>query len=318
MGSRLTVRTPGDYLLSRDVCSYGYFLLAPNEWDPIERSHSTVLRLPGGVTRCVVTQPAGAVGSDLRLDADRRLGREERPVITGLVSRMLRLDEPADAVAAFHRADPRWAPTGRGRLFRSPTLFEDVVKTVTSCNVAWPSTIKMNEKLCAAIGDGAFPSAGELARTRPATLRARCGVGYRDARLVELAKRFSSGDVDILRLEDPETPDDEVFELLKELPGVGPYAAGNIMQLLGRYSRLAIDTETERHARDHLGFRETGRELKARIESHYARFGDQKFRSYWFELWEAYEGRRGPAWSWTRRETGPSFTASSLSRTSGR
>lgn len=227
------------------------------------------------------------------------------------LSRMLRLDETPDDLARFHAVDPRWAPSGRGRLLRSPTLFEDVVKTVTSCNVAWPSTIKMNAKLCDLVGGG-FPSARALARKRPQTLRARCGVGYRDARLVELAKLFARGEVDVDRLEDPATPDDDVFEMLVALPGVGPYAAGNIMQLLGRYSRLAIDTETERHAREHLGFCETGTAMTKRIEKHYGRFGDQKFRSYWFELWAAYEKRRGPAWTWAPKETGPSFTAAAF------
>ena len=311
MGSRLTVRTPGDYLFARDVCSYGYFLLAPNVWDPLERSLTRTLELPGGLATLVITQPGGRPGDALRVDADRRIERSERARLVELLSRMLRLDEPEESVARFHAADARWAGSGRGRLFRSPTVFEDVVKTVTSCNVAWPSTMKMNAKLCAVVGAG-FPSAGAVARRRPATLRARCGVGYRDARLVELAKLFACGDVDAERLEDPATNDDAVFETLKKLPGVGPYAAGNIMQLLGRYSRLAIDTETERHAREHLGFRETGAAMTRRIERHYERFGDQRFRSYWFELWAAYEKRRGPSWSWSPRVTGPSFTSGAM------
>jgi len=308
MGSRLSVRTPEDYLFARDVCSYGYFLLAPNVWDPIERSLTRTLELPNGIAELVITQPSGQPGGELRVDSDRRIERSERTVLVERLSRMLRLDESAEDVARFHDVDPRWEPTGRGRLFRSPTLFEDVVKTVTSCNVAWPSTIKMNAKLCDVVGAG-FPSAEAMARKRPQTLRARCGVGYRDKRLVELAKLFASGEVDGAWMEDPATADDDVFAALVALPGVGPYAAGNIMQLLGRYSRLAVDTETHRHAREQLGFTERDAAMTRRIEEHYERFGDQKFRSYWFEAWAAYEKRRGPSWTWSPRETGPSFTA---------
>ncbi len=308
MGSRLTVAVPADYLFVRDVCSYGYFLLAPNAWDPIERSLTRVLELADGIATLVITQPGGAPGDVLRVDADRRVERSERNELVAKLSRMLRVDESEEQVTAFHDVDTRWQASGRGRLFRSPTLFEDVVKTVTSCNVAWPSTIKMNAKLCAVVGAG-FPSAEALARKKPATLRARCGVGYRDVRLVVLAKMFARGEVDVAKMEDDATGDDEVFEMLVALPGVGPYAAGNIMQLLGRYSRLAVDTETHRHARDVLGFRETDAALTKKIEKHYSAFGDEKFRSYWFEMWESYEKRRGPAWTWSPRETGPSFTA---------
>jgi 3-methyladenine DNA glycosylase/8-oxoguanine DNA glycosylase len=308
VGSRLTIPAPEDFFLARDVCSYGYFLLKPNEWDPLERTLARTLELPGGPARVVIAQPEDAPGGSLVVEADRRIGRGERAVAARQIGRMLRLGESAEDIAAFHRVDPRWKPSGRGRLFRSPTFFEDVIKTVTSCNVAWPSTIRMNASLTT-LGGGVFPSARALARKRPSTLRARCGVGYRDRRIVDLAKLFSSGAVDEARFEDPETPDDEVFAALLEWPGIGPYAAGNIMQLLGRYGRLAIDTETERHAREELGFRERGRALRDRLERHYGVFGGERFRSYWFEVWEAYEKRRGPAWTWAAREVGPGFTA---------
>ena len=42
----------------------------------------------------------------------------------------------------------------------------------------------------------------------------------------------------------PDLPDDEVVERLLALPGVGPYAAAHIMMLLGRYSRLILDSWT--------------------------------------------------------------------------
>lgn len=308
MASRLTIRPSEDFFLARDACSYGYFLLEPNVWDPLERALSRALELPEGPARLTIAQPEEAPGGTLVIEADRRVNRRERAAAVGLISRMLRLGESAEHVAAFHEIDPRWAPSGRGRLFRSPTFFEDVVKTVTSCNVAWPSTIRMNASLTA-LGGGVFPSAANLARKRPSTLRARCGVGYRDQRLVDLAKLFTSGAVDEAWFEDSGTSDDEVFDALLEWPGIGPYAAGNIMQLLGRYGRLAIDTETERHAREDLGFREERRALHDRVERHYEAFGDEKFRSYWFEVWTAYEKRRGPAWTWAPREVGAGFTA---------
>ena len=194
MGTRLSITPPRDYVLARDVCSYGYFLLAPNRWDPVERVFTRVLSLDDGPARIWIAQERKK-GSPLLVKFDRGISRTERAAALHQVSRMLRLDEDHEHVAAFHAADRRWKKSGRGRLFRSPTLFEDVLKTVTSCNVAWPSTMKMNERLCEVVGPGgSFPSAPRLARMRPGTLRARCSVGYRDKRIVELAATGVFGD----------------------------------------------------------------------------------------------------------------------------
>ena len=58
---------------------------------------------------------------------------------------MLRLDED---LARFYDAaadDPElaWVTRGAGRMLRSPTVFEDVVKTICTTNCAWSATVRM-------------------------------------------------------------------------------------------------------------------------------------------------------------------------------
>ena len=314
MGSTLTIRAPERYDLARDVCSYGYFLLAPNHWDTQRGRLLRVLALADGPALASITQPRAGI---LRARFDRRLSRPEQHTARARIVRMTAVDTSDDEVRAFHRVDPRWKKSGRGRLFRSPTLFEDVIKTVTSCNVTWPSTVHMNTRLCEVCGrkspSGArsFPGAKKLARTRPATLRGRCRVGYRDERIVALAKLFARGAIDEPWLERDAT-DDEAFGFLKSLPGIGPYAAANIMQLMGRTSRLALDTESVRHARTVLGMRGENASILKRLERHYEPFGAHKFRSYWFELWDFYESKAGPAHEWQRETSAAMFTAANL------
>ncbi len=366
MPSRFTIKTPDDYVLARDVCSYGYFLLAPAHWDPHTHTYWRVLNLDDGPAvvrieqpgtsrerkltvnaRSANTLPKNLAGRPLTISSDRTLTRPERAQAESQISRMLRLDESAATIADFHARDPRFAPksgtlqAGRGRLMRSPTFFEDVIKTVTSCNVAWTSTIIMNARICAVVGAGgpgslksphpcgskAFPAPRRVAAKGPRILRARCGVGYRDQRIVELARMFERGDravggaggkktrlagIDTAWFEDPATPDDAVHAALIELPGIGPYAAANIMQLLGRYSRLPLDSESLRHAKSVLGWDGADRALMKRMHDHYAPMGPHAFRSYWFELWSFYEDRRGPSWTWQRETTGKTFTAALL------
>ncbi|MGE3109604.1 MAG: DNA-3-methyladenine glycosylase [Phycisphaerales bacterium] len=335
---------PADFVLARDYCSYGYFLLAPNHWDPPTQTFTRTLGLgAGGVVTVRVKQEGSEAGSGrvkpgapLRVMSDRALRADERREITGLISRMLRLDEDAAHIRAFHFLDPRWkrsrgavfdpdrarSGAGRGRLMRSPTFFEDVIKTVTSCNVTWPSTVNMNRRLCEQFGGRSesgqhgFPTASALARIRPAALRARCGVGYRDGRIVELARRFARGGkpggIESAWYEDPRTPDSEIYDALLEWPGIGPYAAANIMQLLGRYSRLPLDTESLRHGKHVLGMKGSDRQIMKRLHEHFEPLGAHAFRSYWFELWTYYESKHGPAWTWVREQTAKAFTAAML------
>jgi 3-methyladenine DNA glycosylase/8-oxoguanine DNA glycosylase len=319
-GTRLTIRPPADFDLARDACSYGFFLLAPNHWDPETRSLFRVLTLGDGPSTCRITQRDGGGPTTAALTArfDRALTRAEQAEARTQIGRMLGLGTTEAETRAFHRIDTRWKKSGRARLFRSPTLFEDIVKTVTSCNVAWPSTITMNDRLCAVLGGRsasgghAFPTPATVARTRPATLRSRCRVGYRDQRIVDLAKLYRRGAIDGAWLADPETPDEDAFAFLLTLPGIGPYAAGNIMQLLGRYSRLALDTESVRHGKSVLGYTGTDRQILRLLEAHYEPFGDHRFRSYWFELWDFYERKKGAAHTWDRETTGKTFTAALL------
>jgi 3-methyladenine DNA glycosylase/8-oxoguanine DNA glycosylase len=339
MPKRLSIRVPADYVLRRDVCSYGYFLLWPNHWDVAAEALSRVLVVHGKPVVVQVTQSDGR-GTSLAAVFNRTLNARESGDAARQLTRMLRLDESSETIAEFHRVDPRWKRSGRGRLFRSPTLFEDVLKTVTSCNVQWPGTIQMNRRLCEVVGEQvevgkvgrgkstgsggvvveafSFPAAKQLAQTRVESLRARCRVGYRDKRIVELATLFSlpkaRGGLDQEWFEDPATGDDALFKALIDLPGVGPYAAANIMQLLGRYSRLPLDTESVRHGRTLLGFKGTSAQVMKKVHKHFAPFGRHAFRSYWFEMWEFYESKHGKAWTWERETTGRMFTAALLSK----
>lgn len=318
----LHLKPPRDYRLARDVCSYGYFLLAPNRWDIRDHTLSRALLLAGKSAGVVVSQPGAKPmsggGAELCCQFDRVLNNRELEEARRQITRMLRLDEDATHIRSFHKIDPRWRKLGRGRLFRSPTLFEDVLKTVTSCNVIWPGTVHMNRRLVEVLGKPSpgglrtFPDARSVADAAPQLLRERCRVGYRDKRIVQLGAIFASGDPTLERLENPATGDDEVHEILLGLPGVGPYAAANIMQLLGRYRRLPLDTESVRHGRTILGFRGGSKQIMKRVERHFNAFGDQAFRSYWFEMWHHYESIHGPAHTWDRDSTGAAFTAAKL------
>jgi 3-methyladenine DNA glycosylase/8-oxoguanine DNA glycosylase len=230
--------------LLRTITSHGVADLPPNDID-----------LEGGTLTTALALPRGA--ATVRISAGRNgYARVEGtgPSTGGLeaVRHMLRLDADLSAFYAVAAGDPdlSWAAAGAGRLLRSPTVFEDVVKTICTTNCAWSATVRMTTALVDHLGlqapDGrrAFPTPAAMAEADEAFYRDVVRAGYRGAYLRSLAESVSAGGLDLEALDDPELSDDEVAERLLALPGCGPYATAHMMMLLGRYSRLVLDSWT--------------------------------------------------------------------------
>jgi len=310
----LTLQAPPRFDLHRAVCSYGYFILAPNHWDVKARVLHRPLRTAAG--RVVKTTLRQRADRTLVLACGRAVPRGDHATLKNQVRRMLRFDEDFTAWRALH---PLAKKRRFDRMFRSPTLFEDVVKTVTSCNVTWANTIQMNRLMVEHVGHGGFPTPEQLADFGEARLKERCRVGYRAGRIVQLARDVVKGEIVLDGFEEPGRKSGELFEAFRGIYGIGPYAAGNLCHLVGAYDRLAIDTETYRHfCLQHQVKRPRGadaaglKRLHTKIENHYERYAPFQFLAYWFELWEDYQARCGPAWGWDRETTGACFTASQL------
>ena len=75
--------------------------------------------------------------------------------------------------------------------------------------------------------------------------------------------------------------------------------------LLGRYDRLAIDTELIRHLKMKHPRR---RFTPAQVQSHYAPWHPHQFLAYWCELWSSYEARHGRSDSWSLDHVGRNIT----------
>ena len=311
MGTVLTLGTPAGFSLPHTVCSYGYFILAPNRWEPRDGGRTGVLHRPlrdraGRVIHVRITQPGEG---RLRVRCHRRVGREHHERLKGQVGRMLRLEEDLSEWRRMHAEADRW---GFDRIFRSPTLFEDIVKTMTSCNITWPATIKMNRLLCERAGrHGDFPTPGELAGWEPDELAEACRVGYRAERIIRLARDVKAGRVKPSWFQHPERGTEELYRALRGIHGIGDFAASNLLQLLGHYDRLAIDSETIRHFRQVHGIDGEAGEITGIARQHYERYAPYQFLAYWFELWSDYERRFGRAMTWDS-ETHEKFTAREL------
>ena len=239
----------------RTIVSHGVASLPPNEIDEAARTFTTTLALTAGrprTVRLVRSAPGGA-----RVDVfGAPAAREQTAELAATVRRMLRLDVDLSPFYARAARDPAlaWATAGAGRMLRSPTVFEDVVKTICTTNCAWSATERMVGAIVRELGEPAegslrraFPSPQAMAEAEDGFYREVARAGYRGAYLRALAAGVAAGALNLeLLAEAPpeEVPDEEVERRLLALPGVGPYAAAHVMLLLGRSSRLVLDSWT--------------------------------------------------------------------------
>ncbi|KAI4296120.1 hypothetical protein L6164_036105 [Bauhinia variegata] len=153
------------FQLEKAVCSHGLFMMAPNYWDPLSKTLTRPLRLSlveddysstssSGSVIVSISQPAEPPSSlSVHVHGTQKLSPQEEHALLAQVSRMLRLSErEMKAVREFRKMSNHYRDgkdsSFNGRVFRSPTLFEDMVKCILLCNCQWSRTLSMAQALC--------------------------------------------------------------------------------------------------------------------------------------------------------------------------
>ena len=282
--------------LQRTITSHGLVDLPPMRPAPDGRALEITLPLAGGRPRTIRIAEGGP-GRALVTAAGRAPGPRQVEGLLTAVAHVLRLDEDLSDFYARATGDPDlvWAAAGAGRLIRSPTVFEEVVKTICTTNCAWSATERMVGALVEHLGERApgapaegplgraFPTPAAMADADESFYREVARAGYRGAYLRSLATDVADGRLDLeelARADADELRDEEVADRLLALPGVGPYAAAHVMMLLGRYSRLVLDSWTRPK---YASVR--GRKAKdATIERRFRSFGPYAGLAFWLVL----------------------------------
>lgn len=243
----------------RTVNSHGLATLPPMAVDETTRSFTVTLRLPAGPR--TVRVAAKSPGEARVIGAAPRLSAADQRSALAQIRHILRLDADLSAFYQLAGADPDlgWCATGAGRMARSPTAFEDLIKTVCTTNCTWSATVRMVNALVEHLGEPApdapatgwqgrtFPTPEAMAAAGESFYRDTVRAGYRGPYLRAIGNSVNEGTLDLEALATAtpaDLPDDQLEKRLLALPGVGPYAAAHMMMLLGRSSRLILDSWT--------------------------------------------------------------------------
>ncbi|XP_019236741.1 PREDICTED: uncharacterized protein LOC109216979 [Nicotiana attenuata] len=236
--------------------------MAPNCWEPSSKSFSRPLRLADSTSVMTsISQPPGKDHLAIKVYGAGILSLKDELAIQSQVKRMLRLsDKDEEDVRDFHKLHPEAEAKGFGRLFRSPTLFEDIAKSLLLRFCPWKTSLDLSKALCdlqykkfkskrkraniSAYGD--FPNAEELASFSEKELKSKGNFGYRAGELVMFAKQVVDGEIKLSKFEKDHIGTKLSWSELK-INGAGPFTINTIMMCAGHYNYIPVDSETIRH-----------------------------------------------------------------------
>jgi len=288
---KIKLATPPDFSFWRTAYSHGWCALQPFILNRPRRRLTRVLRSSQGPVLVEMASDERGI-LELAIRSNSALSRTDITALKKQVAVMLRLDESLESFYATLRrvaagGEFDWVRKERaGRLLRSPELFEDVVKMICTTNCAWSATERMVENLVNKLGTrfdneyADFPTAKQLAGASEEFLVREIRTGYRSSYLLDLARSVASGQVDFsiwLTLKE-----DELYKKILGIKGVGPYAAGNLMRLMGHYRHLALDSWCRPQ---YSKIYRNGRKVSDKtITRHYGKYGEWSGLVLWLDL----------------------------------
>jgi len=285
MSNEFSIPTSEKFSFRHSVCGHGWYDLPPFSFNATKQKLSYAFQGHSG-------RP---VWMELRHDGEalqiRTSRKRDLPEAVSTARHVLRMDEELADFYSAVRFDERlnWVEEqGGGRLLRSATVFEDAVKTICTTNCTWSLTRLMTTNLVEAFGEPAsnehkaFPAAEALAGTTEEYLRKNIKSGYRSPYIIEFGDAVAAGKLDPEAWLGSELPTEELRKRILSVKGIGPYAAENLLKLLGRYEGMALDSWLR------SGFYKRYNHEKPcpdkKIERHYKKFGKWKGLAIWCDM----------------------------------
>jgi 3-methyladenine DNA glycosylase/8-oxoguanine DNA glycosylase len=273
--------------------SHGWSQLLPMLWD----EQAGVLYRTEQVADSVVElefRQADAGALELTVISEAPLSAADTDEILARARWMLALDEEFDEFYRLCTTDPRLAHVpaeGRGRILRSPSLFEDAVKSICTTNTTWGQTKGMVRRLVDRLGRPgpvadryAFPSPQAIALAGEGVLKDEVRLGYRAPYVFQLAQQVAAGELDLAALRLSSLPTVDLRKQLLQIKGVGPYAAAVLLVLIGRYDYIGVDSWARKlvSRQFHGGQPVSEKDIQSAFEA----FGRWRALAYWFYRWD--------------------------------
>lgn len=296
--TRFSLTPEPPFHFANTAYSHGWVALHPNQWDKEQQKLQRAEHLSSGNVVNISVENSGSIHEPIiciDVQHAESLTEAELQEISKNVRHMFRLDENFHEFYSICKsAGKQWQKmsNGLGRLLRSPSVYEDIVKTICTTNIQWGGTKRMVEGIVREFGApfpgdenlNAFPSPQAIAAIPFAEFSKRVNLGYRSDYIHLLSRRIADGELEPEQFLDPEIPTPELKKSLLRIKGIGNYAAATMLMLLGRYDELPVDSVFRQFvSQKYFGGAPMSDKDGAAI---YDDWGKWKYLAYWFDVWE--------------------------------
>ena len=203
---------------------------------------------------------------------------------------------------------------GFGRYLRSPTVYEDCIKIVSTVQKKFSSTKKIIQSLvqnygCNVNGYKAFPEPNQLIRVSESSLKTSTNCGYRAKSFLDIADKslenpgFFVGDA--WKSLQPK----DFFDRLLKIHGMGSASASYLCRIYGKPYNYAVDSLITKKCDElwGLNYRKTDKNGKEKTDlqkyKDYAKNRYESFREYgphvfWFEISRHWHNKKKYEGAW--------------------
>jgi 3-methyladenine DNA glycosylase/8-oxoguanine DNA glycosylase len=288
MSQTIFIDTPPNFDFKRTVLSHGWCELRPNEFDQENWIFKTVLNSSKPISAKITE-----AGHQLKIEVQDQIDNLTEAKIKRDVGHIFRFDEDLQDFYRIIKSEKHlgWVIKQKaGRLLRSTTVFEDLIKSICTTNCSWALTKIMVTNLVEKLGETAsdgkkcFPTAEAMTRMPEEFFRNEIRSGYRAPYFKELAEKIADGKLEVESWIETEISTKDLKKQMKQVKGVGDYAAENLLKLLGRYDGLALDSwlrgQFYKKYNDGIACDDK------QIHTHYERFGHWRGLVIWCEMTE--------------------------------
>ena len=278
----IRLKVPEIFSFTNTIFSHGWVDLQPFEYD----------RQAGLLRYYILENPERETDMAIKFHRSNYLeiisANGLRSTIEKTVSRIFRLDADYSEFYRLIEKIPkhRWViEKAAGRLLCCGSLWEDMVKMICTTNCNWAMTRKMITNLIEKLSPGkSFPLPQMIARCSEKFLREDIRLGYRSAYILKLARDIASGAIALDSFENSTAEERDLYSRLLTINGIGPYAAGNLLKLLGHYRHPAPDSWSRKKFMQIYGFQELPSDSD--IIKHYEEYGAWAGLIFWLEMTE--------------------------------
>lgn len=291
MTMQLDIHLPKNFNFEAATTDHGWYLLPPFY---LGKDKKTFVRVEKMLSGRVISWEIENSNDQLHIKIrdDEKLTDREVAEVIQKVQWMYRVNEDLTDFYELCNLNTGWSNVvklQKGRLLRSPNLFEDIIKTILTTNTTWARTVSMTENFVKHLGEKysddsdmySFPTAESILEKGEEFLDKTVRLGYRSKYIYDFAVEYSNGNYHFQDWLNPSVSTEDIAREIKKIRGVGPYALSIILMLVGRYDFLPIDSEFKKHVT--TKYYPGTSPSKNQMMKIYEDWKEYKFLAYWFD-----------------------------------